>query len=160
MPTITVETFIGAPREVCFDLARDVRVHEQTTVASKERVVAVVRDGTECAATLLELGDEVTFEATHLGVRQRLTSRIVAFDPPHNVIDEMQKGAFKSLRHIHRFELATGGTTMTDVLEFESPLGILGRTADKLFVVSYMRNFISQRAIELKRLAESRYSES
>jgi ligand-binding SRPBCC domain-containing protein len=154
MTTIRVETYIEASREVCFDLARDIRVHEKTTGASQEQVISVLRTGTESDATLLQLDDVVTFEAKHLGVRQRLVSKIVAFDRPSEFRDEMKRGAFKALSHIHRFTSKNTGTTMLDVLEFESPLGPLGRIVDKVFLAGYMRRFISKRGNELKRLAE------
>ena len=44
---------------------------------------------------------------------------------------------------------------MRDRFEFESPLRILGRVADWLFLTSYMRRFIVRRKEVLKQLAES-----
>lgn len=152
MARIEVGTLIHAPPEVCFDLARDVRVHEETTKGSGERVVSAPASG------MLALGDEVTFEAKHLGIRQRLTSKIVAYDRPLRFTDEMQKGAFKSLRHEHRFEPVEGGSRMVDVLEFSSPGWVFGSLVDALFLAGYMRRFIEARGRELGRLAEERAS--
>jgi ligand-binding SRPBCC domain-containing protein len=148
MPLVEVRTLIRAPIENCFDLARDVRVHERTAAATSERVVETTRD-------LLELGDQVTFEARHFGIRQRLTSRIVACDRPHQFTDEMQRGAFKRLSHNHRFEATDAGTEMTDLLDLESPFGILGRVVDALILRRYMRSFLIKRGDELKRIAEA-----
>jgi len=47
------------------------------------------------------------------------------------------------------------GTVMRDRFEFDSPLGILGRIADWLFLASYMRRFLVRRNAVLKQLAES-----
>ncbi|HVT11562.1 MAG TPA: SRPBCC family protein [Fimbriimonadaceae bacterium] len=148
MPRIEVATLILAPPEVCFDLARDIRVHEQTTQGTGERVVSAPESG------MLAMGDEVTFEAKHLGVRQRLTSKIVAYDRPREFTDEMQRGAFKSLRHIHRFEAEDGGTRMIDILEFQSPGWIFGAIFDALFLAGYMRRFLVRRGEELRVIAE------
>jgi ligand-binding SRPBCC domain-containing protein len=148
VPTVTAEVQINAPPERCFDLARDLRVHEQTTGSTRERVVSGPESG------LMELGDVVTFEAVHFGVRQRLTSKIVAYDRPREFTDEAQKGAFKSLRHVHRFEESNGGTLMTDILEFESPGWIFGKLANALFLTRYMARFLISRGLELKKLAE------
>ena len=63
-------------------------------------------------------------------------------------------GAFRSLRHTHTFEAVPGGTLMRDRLEFTSPLGILGRIADALFLERYMRRFLETRNANLKRIAE------
>lgn len=150
MPVIRLETFIGAPVEVCFDLARDVEAHMASTAETGERAVAGRTSG------LMELNDEVTWEAKHLGVRQRLTSKITALERPRMFVDEMQRGAFKSLRHLHLFEETGGGTLMKDELTFVSPLGLLGRLADWLFLENYMRRFLIKHNEHIKRVAEER----
>jgi ligand-binding SRPBCC domain-containing protein len=139
---IRVETHISASPQRCFDLARDLKVHTATTGKTQERIVS----GPD---RLLELGDEVTFEAQHLGIRQRLTARIVAFDPPHSFTDEMVKGAFRRLRHEHRFQERDGGTVMTDILDFQSPVSFF----DRLFLDGYMRRFLIARGKALAALA-------
>lgn len=150
MPTLFVETKIQAPIELCFDLARDIEIHCLTTAQTEERVVTGKTSG------LLELGDEITFEAVHLGVRQRLSSRIVEYNRPYRFVDRMVKGAFKTLRHTHEFESLADATLMRDTLEWESPLGILGKVADRLMVESHMRKFLLERNRELKRIIERR----
>src|SRR4051812_35969171 len=97
MPTIRIETSIDAPPERCFDLARDVAAHVRSTEGTGERAVGGVTRG------LLELGDEVTWEARHLGVRQRLTVRISRLERPRVFEDVLVRGAFASLHHIHEF---------------------------------------------------------
>ena len=77
MTTIIVQTSINAPIEICFDLARDIGVHCQTSISTQERAIAGVTTG------LIGLGEEVTFEGVHFGVRQRLTARVIEFDRPH-----------------------------------------------------------------------------
>lgn len=148
MPTLLFETFIAVPLQDCFDLARDIGLHCRTAAFTQERAIAGVTDG------LIELGQTVTFQARHLGLRQRLTSRIVAFERPTMFVDEMQRGAFQSLRHLHQFEPAQGGTLMRDTLIWTSPLGILGRIADALFVQRHMARFIQRRNANLKAFAE------
>lgn len=137
------------PLERCFDLARDVDVHCKTTQWTKERVVAGVSSG------LLGMGDTLTFEAVHFGVRQRLTARITEFHRPTLFVDEAEKSAFASLRHIHTFTSANGGTLMRDIIEFTSPMGVIGMIADRLFLIIYMRRFLEKRNAALKSLAEA-----
>ncbi|RAV08184.1 SRPBCC family protein [Paenibacillus contaminans] len=150
MAKAVVETFVNAPIEICFDLARDIDVHTQTVWAhTKERAVAGRTKG------LIELGETVTFEATHFGIRQRLTSKIVEFEYPVLFTDQMQKGAFAHLKHTHLFEKSgANGTLMRDILEFGSPLGIIGRIFDYFVLENYMRRFIEARNEKLKELAE------
>ena len=149
MPVIVLRTPVGAPPSRCFDLARDVELHQRSTAASRERAVAGVTSG------LLGLGDEVTWEATHFGIRQRLTSRISEFDPPNRFVDEMIQGAFARFRHDHQFLAADGGTEMVDIFDYTSPLGPLGRFADGLFLRRYMTTLLRERNAYLKRAAES-----
>jgi ligand-binding SRPBCC domain-containing protein len=149
LPTIHLETVIRAPLERCFDLARDVEAHTQSTAQTNERVVGGVRNG------LLELDDEVKFEAVHFGLRQRLTARITRFERPGLFEDEMVRGTFQSLRHTHEFRPTPAGTLMVDTFRYVSPLGLLGRLADRLFLERYLRRFLSERALHLKLLAES-----
>lgn len=150
MPTLVVETKMQAPIELCFDLARDVSVHCLTAAHTKERIVAGKNAG------LLELGDSVTFEGVHLGVRQRLTVRIIEIERPRRFVDMMTNGAFKWLRHVHEFEPIDSGTLMRDTIEWKSPLGFLGEVADRLLVERHLRNFLLERNRELKRIAEQR----
>lgn len=149
MPIITHTQLIKAPIEVCFDLARNVEVHTETTAKTKERAVGGVTKG------LMELGDTVTWEATHLGMKQKLTAQIIHMEKYSVFVDVMVKGAFASFTHTHLFEEEGNGTIMTDIFEYTSPFGPVGRVADKLFLEKYMTNFISSRAEELARIAES-----
>ena len=149
MPTIVVRTLINAPIQTVFDAARNVEIHTKTTVHTREKIVGGRRTG------LLELGNEVTFRATHLFVRQKLSARIVEMNAPFGFTDEMLRGAFQSLRHEHRFENVGNGTRMTDVLTWTSPLGVLGTFADWLFLKSYMTRFLARRNCELKHIVEA-----
>jgi ligand-binding SRPBCC domain-containing protein len=148
MPNIHLETFIAAPPERCFDLMRDVDAHTQTTGASGERAVAGKMSG------LLEQGDEVTWEAKHFGVRQRLTARVTRCERPRIFEDQQVRGAFAGFTHRHEFRSVGGGTQMVDDFRYRSPLGPLGHIADRLFLERYLREFLSERARGLKGLAE------
>lgn len=148
MPTIRLETHIDAPVERCFDLARNVDAHTESVSQTHERAVAGVTTG------FLQLGDVVTWEAVHFGIRQRLTVRITEYNRPHRFMDEMIRGAFKRLKHVHEFMPVVGGTLMIDTFVFASPLGPLGRMADQLVLERYMRAFLLSRNEVLKMLAE------
>jgi ligand-binding SRPBCC domain-containing protein len=146
MPHIHLETFINAPAEVCFDLCLNVNVHEQ---AGHGRAIAGITSGQ------MNLGDTVTWEATHFFVKQRLTSKIVAYERPHMFVDEMQRGAFKRWRHTHRYVAQPGGTLMLDDVDFAAPLGVLGRIAVALLLKHYMTKFLLHHNEHFKRLAEA-----
>ncbi len=149
MTRISIDTRIDAPPDVCFDLARDVLVHAESAAFSGERLVEPGR-----TSGLLQVGDLVTFESRHFGIRQRFTTRIVRLERPHWFVDEMERGAFRSLRHIHEFHVDGDRTLMRDILEWRAPLGWL---ADPLFLRRHMDQFVRTKQQNLKRIIESRY---
>lgn len=148
MPIIKLTMFIKAPIQVCFDLSRSIDIHMESTSQTNERAVKGRTSG------LIELGETVTWEATHFGVRQHLTSIITEFEPPNRFVDEMVNGAFKRFRHEHIFELQDGGTLMTDKFDYTSPFGPLGRLADVIFLQSYMERLLLRRNEYIKCIAE------
>ena len=149
MQKLTIETWIDAPVERCFDAARDLDLHVRSFAHTGERAVAGRMNG------LIELNEEVTWRGRHFGVTQHFTSRITAFRRPHHFQDTMLRGAFKSFVHDHLFEQAEGRTRMTDVVVFAAPLGWLGRLAEVLFLRRYVERLIAYRAKVLKRAAEA-----
>lgn len=149
MPIIEFHTKIKADRKLVFDLARNIDLHEISTSQSGEKAVDGITSG------LIGLNESVTWKAKHFGVWQKLTSKITELDSPQYFVDEMQQGAFKSFRHEHRFAESDGFTIMTDIFDYESPLGFLGLIADWLFLEKYMTNLLRERALVIKDYAES-----
>src|SRR6476660_5026056 len=97
MPTIRLTTYIEASVERCFDISLNVDLHRRSVAHTRERPVAGVMRGT------MKLGDTVTWEAIHFGVKQHLTTQITSYDRPHSFTDEMIRGVFHSMKHIHEF---------------------------------------------------------
>jgi ligand-binding SRPBCC domain-containing protein len=135
---------IAAPVQRCFDLARSVEVHLQSAVRTDERVVAGVSSG------VLRLGDQVTWEARHLGLRRRLTMTISAEAEPRMFRDELVSGPFRRLVHDHLFEESRAGTRMRDVFDFSSGVPPF----DALVLKPYLRRFLRRRNATIKELAE------
>ncbi|MFT7613217.1 MAG: ligand-binding SRPBCC domain-containing protein [Parvicellaceae bacterium] len=150
MTKITLETIIDAPVERVFDLARSIDLHKLSTKGTNEKAIAGKTSG------LIELGETVTWRAKHFGVYQNLTVEIIAFEKPVLFADMMIKGAFRQMKHIHRFVPAGSGTKMIDEFEFVSPLGILGKLANSIFLKRYMKKFLITRNKELKYVAEGK----
>ena len=88
MSLLRLELWIRAPVERCFDLSRSVDLHLLSAGDTRERAIAGVTKG------LMGLHDEVTWEARHFAIRQRLQVRISAFDRPHSFADSQVRGAF------------------------------------------------------------------
>lgn len=149
MPIIKLETLINAEIEICFDLSRSIDLHTISTSITNEIAVAGVTSG------LISLNETVTWEATHFWVRQKLTSKITAFERPFYFRDEMLKGAFKYIKHDHYFEKTENGCVMKDIFDFQSPFGILGVIADKLVLTNYLNKFLEERNNVIKDFAET-----
>ena len=148
MPRIELNTEINAPISVVFDLSRSIDFHLKSTEQSGEKAIAGKING------LIELNESVTWRAKHFGIPQNLTSKITLMRRPDIFVDEMTKGVFKSFCHQHLFLEENGKTLMIDIFEFESPLGILGRFANQLFLRKYMKGFLIERNEQLKAMAE------
>src|SRR6266508_5480058 len=91
----------------------------------------------------------------HLGVRQRLTSKITHFDPPRSFEDEQIAGPFGSFWHRHEFKIASDATVMTDLVIYRAPLGPIGWLVERIFLDRYLRSFLERRAAHLRALAEN-----
>ncbi|MEU3650955.1 SRPBCC family protein [Lentzea sp. NPDC034063] len=142
MTRFEVTTRVAAPPRRVFDLCLDVDVHAASMAGSGERVVAGVTSGR------MRLGDTVTFEARHFGVRWRMTALITAFEAPGRFVDEQVSGPFRHWRHEHRFEPdGNGGTIMRDLVDFSAPFGL--PVLDR-----YVERLIRNRAEHLRSVAE------
>ncbi len=149
MPTIRLETSIDASPERCFDLSLNVDLHQHSVAHTHERPVAGVTSG------VMKLGDSVTWEAVHFGIKQHLTSKITVYERPQRFTDEMTRGAFQEIIHVHEFTPQPSGTLMIDLFTFRAPLGILGRLAEVLFLTRYMKGLLLTRNRYLKEVAEA-----
>src|SRR5690606_37579590 len=149
MPTINLEFVIRAPIDRVFDLSRSIELHVDSTEQTGERTVDGVRSG------LLGLNDEVTWEAVHFGIRQRLTSRIVSMSRPDHFRDSMVKGPFRRFDHDHEFSTVPEGTRVRDRFNFDAPFGPVGTLANAIFLTSYMETFLRKRLEVVKQVAES-----
>lgn len=149
MPTIRLETVINAAPERCFDLSLNVDLHRHSVAHTHERPIAGVTSGG------MKLGDTVTWEAVHFGIKQYLTTKITAYERPYRFTDEMIRGVFQEIVHLHEFVPQTPGTLMIDLFTFRAPLGIFGRFAEMLFLSRYMKGLLLTRNRYLKQIAES-----
>lgn len=128
-----------ADLESAFDLSLSIDVHVGSFEHSGEQAVDGVTAG------LIGLGEFVTWRARHFGITWTMTSTITELDRPHRFVDEQVKGPFKLFRHEHLFEPVASGTRLVDHVEFEAPLGVLGRAAERLVLARYLRRLIEVR---------------
>ncbi len=147
MGDLTIHTWIDAPVELCFDMARDVGVHAESASFSGERLVEPGKlHGT------LEPGDLLCFEGRHAGFRHRFCTRITFVDRPHVFVDQQESGFFRSMRHAHWFSPLAGGTLMSDHLTWRTPLGAL---LDAIYMTRHLSWFVKTKQAVLKRIVEA-----
>jgi ligand-binding SRPBCC domain-containing protein len=151
VPSIRLDTVIAAPVGECFDLSLSVDAHTASMSASGERAIGGVTSG------VMKHGDTVTWRARHFGITFRMISAITDYQYPLRFVDEQQRGPFRRWWHEHTFTaMANGATRMTDVVEFRSPLGLLGTMADRLVLGYYLPYLLRQRNTWLKSTLEPR----
>jgi len=148
MSKIVLKTIIKSDIQTVFDLSRDIDLHQKSTSKTNEKAVAGRTSG------LIEQGETVTWKAKHLGVIQILITKIIVMNKPHHFTDVMLKGTFKSMKHQHIFRQEGKNTIMTDIFEFESPAGIIGKLFNYFFLKNYMTKFLTERNKLIKLTAE------
>ena len=149
MPSIHVTTFIAAPVERVFDLARSVDMHKKSMTKHKEEAVAGIRFG------LIEKNETVTWKAKHLFKTRFLRAEITKMVKPQLFVDEQVEGDFKMMKHEHHFKPCDNGTIMIDLVEFEVPYGSFGKFFSKIYLTRYVKNMIEDKNKVLKEFAES-----
>ena len=137
------EALMPIDPQSAFDLSLSIDAHEASFQGSGERAVDGVTAG------LIGLGEFVTWRARHFGITWTMTSTITEWDRPRRFVDEQRSGPFKSFRHEHVFEPVEHGTRLLDHVEFEAPLGVLGRVAERLVLARYLRHLIDVRNVFL-----------
>ena len=146
---IIIKTEINAPIERVFDLARSMDFHKKSLRDTGEEIIGGTSIG------LIGINETVTFRGRHFGIRQELTAKITHYDYPNKFTDEMIKGSFKSLKHIHEFTVIDSKTLMVDKFSYTCPMGLIGKLFDWMILRSYMKNILVNRANEIKNALES-----
>ena len=146
---IELQTKIRSTIEICFDLSRSIDLHAISTAHTSEIAIAGRTSG------LISLNEFVTYQATHFGIRQKLTSKITAFQRPYHFRDEQVKGAFKFIKHDHYFNLQQDMVIMKDVFDFQSPFGLAGKLADTIILTKYLKKLLLKRNEIIKEYAET-----
>jgi ligand-binding SRPBCC domain-containing protein len=149
MCVIKLQTLIHAPQAVCFNLSRSIDLHTESMHHYAEKAIAGVTGG------LIGLHDTVTWRAIHFSIPFKMTVKITKMHEPDFFVDEMQQGPFKWMRHYHAFWPHPEGTLMEDEFAFRSPMGWLGKLADKWLLKTYLEKLLVNRNQLIKQVAES-----
>lgn len=149
MTQIKTLTTIKAPIEIVFNNCRNIDIHQYSASKTNEKAIAGKTSG------LIDKGETVTWEGKHFGIYIQHVSIISEMNFPNYFVDEQLKGQFKSFKHQHFFTQKENKTIMTDILDYETPFGFIGKLFDKLLLVNHLTNFIIYRNTILKELSEN-----
>lgn len=148
MPFIHLTTFIAAPQERVFDLARSISLHKLSMTKYGEKVIEGTTSG------LMNLNDTVTWTAKHLLKQRILKVQITKMQSPDFFVDEQVRGDFAMMKHEHYFKPIENGTLMIDQFHFESPKSIFGNLLNKFYLEKYLTSLLLLRNEMIKKVAE------
>ena len=149
MTQIKTSTTINAPIEIVFNNCRNIDIHQYSASKTNEKAIIGRTSG------LINKGETVTWKGKHFGIYIQHESIISEMNFPNYFVDEQLKGQFKSFKHQHFFTQKENQTIMTDILDYETPFGYIGKLFDKLLLVNHLTNFIIYRNTILKELSEN-----
>ena len=104
---------------------------------------------------LINKEDTVTWKGKHLGKTRFFTSKITEMKPFETFTDKMIKGDFKFFEHQHFFKPTDNGTIVIDIINYETPYGLIGELVNKFYLNSYLEQLIENRNKVIKQYAES-----
>ena len=143
------ETRINAPPEVVF------RFHESPGVLQHLIPPWENMEVVESASSLLP-GSKVVLHG-HLGPFPiRWVAIHTEYDPPHLFADRQESGPFARWDHRHRFlDDGQGGTILRDEVEYQAPLGMIGRWLGGWLIRRKLDRMFAYRHETTRRMIES-----
>jgi ligand-binding SRPBCC domain-containing protein len=138
--------FVPRPREEVFAFFSDARNLERITPEFLSFRVL------NAGSTAVREGMRIDYRLKLCGVPFRWQSLIEAFAPGERFVDVQIRGPYRCWRHLHEFHDVPGGTQMIDCVEYELPLGPLGKLAHALFVRRTLNKIFDYRQHQIERL--------
>lgn len=102
--------------------------------------------------TQLRVGAEYSFAMKRLGIEQPVRFRVDRYVVGNSLNYHQIEGIFQSWVHTMKFEEATNGSTLlTDLVDYDMPLGIMGRVIDDVWWKKDLKKILEAR---LRRIAQ------
>jgi ligand-binding SRPBCC domain-containing protein len=106
-------------------------------------------------AKISDVGAQAIIETRILGpVKMRWVARHTLYEPPRLFEDVQVKGPFRSWRHRHVVEPHAEGAVLRDQIDYEPPLGFLGRALAPLLVQKRLEKLFDYRHEVTRRWCE------
>lgn len=133
------ETRIAAPPDVVFRFHESPGALERLTPPWEK--VRIAEGGGS-----LRVGSRVVLKSRLGPVPLTWVAEHTEYDPPHLFADRQVSGPFASWYHRHRFlDDGQGGTILRDEVEYEPPLGWLGRVLGSRFLEKKLQKMFDYR---------------
>jgi ligand-binding SRPBCC domain-containing protein len=143
-------TILRAPLADVFRFFSDARNLARITPASMRFRVLSAPDRP------LSEGDRTRYRLRVAGIPVSWTTLITEWRENEAFTDEQQRGPYRLWRHTHSFrELESGVVEMHDRVEYELPLGVVGRLAAGWFVRRQLQTVFDYRAAAIREIFET-----
>lgn len=97
-------------------------------------------------ARISEVGSRTIVDTRILGlIKVRWIAEHTRYEPPHLFEDVQIKGPFRSWRHCHIVVTHPEGALLRDEIEYEPPLGLLGKALAPLLIERRLRRLFDYR---------------
>lgn len=112
------------------------------------------------SAKISEVGTQAIIETRILGpIKTRWVAEHTVYDPPHMFEDIQVKGPFRSWRHRHVVEPNADGAILRDEIDYEPPLGLLGRLLAPVLIQKRLQKLFDYRHEVTRNWCEERKDE-
>jgi ligand-binding SRPBCC domain-containing protein len=145
------ESRIGAPPSVVFGFHESPGALQRLSEASGDRV-EVIEGGDS-----LRPGSRVVLRIRSGLLSVRWVAEHTEYDPPRQFVDRQVHGPFARWEHRHQFlDDGQGGTILRDEVDYEPPLGWIGRRLGGTFLDRKLSRMFDRRHDATRRIVEAR----
>lgn len=133
MSHVSVETLVPLPQLIAFEALSRPELYSK--LVPKDTGFTLVSPRIK-----MQKGAEYEFKYSRFGISQLLGLRVVHFQSPVEIQFELNLGVFKSYSHTIRCDLHDPQTTkVTHFVNYDLPLGIIGKIYDDLHLRKYLK---------------------
>ena len=109
------------------------------------------------SARISEVGSQAIIQTNVFGpFKVRWVAQHTVYDPPNGFEDIQLKGPFRYWRHRHIIESKNGGALLRDEIDYEPPLGFVGRLFAPLLVNRRLKQLFEYRHDVTRRMCEGK----
>jgi ligand-binding SRPBCC domain-containing protein len=100
----------------------------------------------------MKKGATIAYELRVRGIPLQWLTEIERWDPPFEFVDIQSKGPYRFWRHTHRFSEVDDGVSISDVVEYALPFGLLGQLVNRLQVARDLSRIFDYRTERIRAL--------